>query len=50
MHFCVLTARFSGAKGLDGSTVPTKMGLNWFIPELAKSSVGSLTGTTGDDL
>jgi hypothetical protein len=30
-------------------SVPRKYGLNWFIPALANSSVGSSCGTTGDD-
>uniref|UniRef100_A0A7C9ARA9 Uncharacterized protein n=1 Tax=Opuntia streptacantha TaxID=393608 RepID=A0A7C9ARA9_OPUST len=49
MHFWVLQARFSSLKGLFGSTVPRKIGLNWFIPALANSKVGSLRGTTGLD-
>ena len=49
MHFWLFAARFSGASGELGSTLPTKMGLNWFMPAFAKSSVGSSTGTTGDD-
>src|SRR3546814_7870636 len=32
-----------------GSRVPRKMGLNWFMPALVKSSVGSSYGKTGDD-
>src|SRR6266540_1552731 len=44
MHFCVLAAR-----GYGGFSVPRKYGLNWFIPALAKSSVGSLSGTTGEE-
>src|SRR5207249_6919381 len=44
MHFCVLATRLYG-----GFSVPRKYGLNWFIPALAKSSVGSSCGTTGDD-
>ena len=39
-------ALLSLAKLLFGSTVPRKIGLNWFIPALANSSVGSLWGTT----
>ncbi len=39
-------ARPSLAKSELGSTVPRKMGLNWFMPALAKSRVGSLCGTT----
>ncbi len=34
---------------LVGSAWPRKMGLNWFMPALANSRVGSLWGTTGDD-
>ena len=30
-------------------TCPTKSGLNWFMPALAKRSVGSSYGTTGDE-
>src|SRR5262249_59454939 len=44
MHFCVFATRSHG-----GFAVPRKYGLNWFIPALAKSSVGSSCGTTGDD-
>lgn len=40
-------ARDKRAKDEAGSTVPRKMVLNWFMPALANSSVGSLTGTTG---
>lgn len=32
--FCELAARFSLAKSELGSTVPRKMGLNWFMPAL----------------
>ena len=39
-------ARERRAKSELGSTVPRKMGLNWFMPALVKSSVGSLCGTT----
>ena len=39
-------ARERRAKSELGSTVPWKMGLNWFMPALAKSSVGSACGTT----
>ena len=46
IHFCELTTRFHFAISLFGSTVPRKMGLNWFIPALAKSRVGSSCGTT----
>src|SRR5215216_2122541 len=44
MHFCVLATRGHGA-----FAVPKKYGLNWFIPALVNSSVGSSCGTTGDD-
>src|SRR3954468_21137699 len=44
MHFCVFATRFHGA-----CCVPRKYGLNWFIPALVNSSVGSSCGTTGDD-
>src|SRR5262245_9200214 len=44
MHFCVFATRTCG-----GFSVPRKYGLNWFIPALANKSVGSLSGTTGDD-
>jgi hypothetical protein len=32
---------------VPGGMRPRKMGLNWFMPALAKSSVGSSWGTTG---
>ena len=44
--FCESQARRSLAKSELGSTVPRKMGLNWFMPALANSRVGSLWGTT----
>jgi len=50
MHFWLLAARVRPARGPLGSAVPVKMGLNWFIPALAKRRVGSSCGTTGDDL
>src|SRR5215204_1676846 len=43
MHFCVLTARVYGR-----FSCPRKIGLNWFIPALVNSSVGSSCGTTGE--
>src|SRR5437867_2467752 len=43
MHFCVLTARVYGR-----FSCPRKIGLNWFIPALVNSSVGSSSGTTGE--
>src|SRR5439155_10076046 len=43
MHFCVLATRFHG-----GVCVPRKYGLNWFIPALVNSSVGSSCGTSGE--
>lgn len=30
--------------------MPRKIGLNWFMPALVKSRVGSESGTTGEDL
>ncbi len=42
-------ALFNFARGFLGSTLPRKIGLNWFIPEFAKRRVGSSWGTTGDD-
>lgn len=47
--FCELTARRSFAKSDEGSTVPKKMDLNWFIPALVNSRVGSDKGTTGEE-
>src|SRR3954469_1180914 len=44
MHFWVFAARV-----YERRSVPRKMGLNWFIPALVNSSVGSSCGTTGDD-
>src|SRR6267378_3748167 len=44
MHFCVLATR-----GWGGFSVPRKYGLNWFMPALVNSSVGSSSGTTLDD-
>src|SRR3954447_25996580 len=44
MHFWVFATR-----GWGGFSVPRKYGLNWFMPALVKSSVGSSCGTTGDD-
>ena len=46
LTFCESVALLSLAKLLLGSTVPRKIGLNWFIPALANSRVGSLWGTT----
>jgi len=48
MHFWLFTARFSFAIGDAGSTCPRNSGLNWFIPALVKSSVGSSCGTAGE--
>src|SRR5436190_23962754 len=44
MHFCVLATRTYG-----GFSRPRKIGLNWFIPALVNSRVGSSCGTTGLD-
>src|SRR5215468_4372130 len=49
MHFWELTARFSFPSGDDGAAWPRKIGLNWFIPAFVNSSVGSSTGTHGED-
>ena len=49
MHFCVLAARLSLDMAELGSHRPKKCGLNWAMPELMKSSVGSSSGATGDD-
>ena len=38
-----------GGRGRAARAWPRKTGLNWFIPALMKSSVGSSCGTTGDD-
>src|SRR4051794_20271145 len=43
MHFCVFAARV-----YDRFSSPRKIGLNWFIPALVNSSVGSSCGTTGE--
>src|SRR3954451_21570055 len=43
MHFCVLATRVHGA-----FSWPRKIGLNWFMPALVKSNVGSSCGTTGE--
>jgi hypothetical protein len=45
----VLTARFRVAKSDDGSTVPRKMDLYWFIPAFANKRVGSDRGTTDEE-
>ncbi len=42
LTFWLSTARFRLDKGSVLATVPKKMGLNWFMPALVKSSVGSL--------
>lgn len=47
--FWEFTALFKFAKSEWGSTVPRKMDLNWFIPALVKSRVGSERGATGED-
>src|SRR3954454_8991481 len=44
MHFWLSTARLYGRV-----PVPRKTSLNWFMPALVNSSVGSSSGTTGDD-
>lgn len=42
-------ARLSEAKSDEGSTVPRKIDLYWFIPALAKRRVGSEWGTTEEE-
>ena len=49
MHFCESVTLFNVYSGDFGSHVPKKIGLNWFMPALAKSKVGSSCGTTGED-
>ena len=52
MHFCEVTARPFGKNcfsGPFGAACPRKIGLYWFMPAFANSSVGSLCGTTGLD-
>lgn len=49
LTFWEFTARFSRAKSDDGSTVPKKMDLYWFMPALANNKVGSECGTTDDE-
>src|SRR5206468_2240905 len=44
MHFWLSTARLYGRV-----PVPRKTSLNWFMPALVNSSVGSSSGTTLDD-
>jgi hypothetical protein len=41
LTFWELTARLSWAKSEEGSTVPRKIDLYWFMPALANSKVGS---------
>lgn len=42
-------ARLSEAKSDEGSTVPRKMDLYWFMPALANRRVGSEWGTTEEE-
>ena len=49
LTFCEFTARFNCAKSDEGSTVPRNIDLYWFMPALAKSNVGSESGTTEDE-
>jgi hypothetical protein len=44
MHFCEVAARLYGRL-----SKPRNTSLNWFIPALVNSSVGSSPGTTGDE-
>jgi hypothetical protein len=43
-HFCDVTARLYGR-----CSTPVNTFLNWTMPALVNSSVGSLRGTSGDD-
>jgi hypothetical protein len=47
--FCVSTALFKLAKASVCPIVPRNIGLNWFIPALVNSKVGSLWGTTEEE-
>lgn len=49
LTFCVSTALFKLAKASVWPIVPRKIGLNWFIPALVNSKVGSLWGTTEEE-
>ena len=40
---------FHLAISLLGSTVPTKTGLNWFMPALANNKVGSSIGMVDEE-
>src|SRR5512142_3302724 len=44
MHFCEVVARLYGRVSL-----PRNTSLNWFMPALVKSSVGSSTGTSDEE-
>jgi hypothetical protein len=48
MHFWLFTARRNFPMSDFGSTVPRKIGLNWFMPALVNSNVGSSSGTLGE--
>ena len=45
----MFTARFKEANEEEGSTVPRKIDLYWFIPALTKRREGSLCGKTEAD-
>jgi len=47
--FCVSTALFRLAKASVWPIVPRNIGLNWFMPALVNSKVGSLWGTTEEE-
>ena len=49
MHFWLLAARFNLEKLLEGSTVPRKIDLYWFMPALAKRRFGGSYGFVDDD-
>jgi hypothetical protein len=44
-----LAARLRAAKSEEGSTVPWKIDLYWFMPALVKRRVGSERGTTEEE-
>src|SRR5690349_14143517 len=53
MSLCLPPARIAFwtvvARGGSRVSTPVKTSLNWFMPALANSSVGSLASTTGDE-
>ena len=49
IHFCALHALCRSARAVPGAAWPRKMGLNWFIPALANSKVGSSRGMVDEE-